>query len=189
MRQLSAELDRGHRLVIEQGIRRAGGERLSQYQFRHHLFQKYLYERLAPAERMYLHEVVGNALEALFERSTPDDLPAAQLARHFQEAHLHEKASRYLLQAGQQAVRVLAFDEAAAYFERGLTELEGLDPTPITLRLAYQLELALARARWHSGRVREAIAAYQQAIEWARALGDPQAFARAVLATRNPAGG
>jgi transcriptional regulator with XRE-family HTH domain/tetratricopeptide (TPR) repeat protein len=187
MRQLSAELDRGHRLVIEQGIRRAGGERLSQYQFRHHLFQKYLYERLAPAERMYLHEVVGNALEALFERSAhPDDLPAAQLGRHFQEAHLHEKASRYLLRAGQQAVRVLAFDEAAAYFERGLSELEGLDPAQKTLRLAYKLELALARARWHSGRVGEAIAAYQQAIEWARALGDPQAFARAVLANEEP---
>jgi predicted ATPase/DNA-binding XRE family transcriptional regulator len=187
MRQLSAELDRGHRLVIEQGIRRAGGERLSQYQFRHYLFQKYLYERLAPAERMYLHEVVGNALEALFERNAnPDDLPAAQLGRHFQEAHLHEKASRYLLRAGQQAVRVLAFDEAAAYFERGLTELEGLDPTLKTLRLAYQLELALAKAHWHSGRVREAFAAYQQAIEWARALGDPQAFARAVLANEEP---
>jgi predicted ATPase/DNA-binding XRE family transcriptional regulator len=187
MRQLSDELDRGHRLVIEQGLRRAGAERLSQYQFQHHLFQKYLYEHLAPAERMYLHEAVGNALEALFDNSAhPDDLPAAQLARHFLEAHLHEKASRYLLRAGQQAVRVLAYEEAAAHFERGLTELEGLDPSQKTIRLAYQLELALAKACWQSGRVREAFAANQQAIEWARALGDPQAFARAVLAYEEP---
>jgi tetratricopeptide (TPR) repeat protein len=173
--------------VIEQGIRRAGAVRLSQYRFRHHLFQKYLYERLAPAERMYLHEAVGNALEAIYKGSAhPDDLPAAQLARHYQEAHLHEKASRYLLRAGQQAVRVLAYKEAAAHFERGLAELERLKPTLKSLRLAYQLELNLAQARWQGGQVREAVTAYQKAVERARALDDPQAFARAVLAYEEP---
>lgn len=186
-RQLGVELDRQHRLVSEQGIKHAGSERLSQYQFRHHLFQKYLYERLAPAERMYLHEAVGNALESLFEGSVhPDDVPYGQLARHFQEARLNEKASRYLLRAGQQAARMLAFEEAGAHFDRGLSKLEEMDSTQEIRRLAYRLQLALAQARWHGGHVREAFSAYQQAIERARALDDPQALAHAVLAYEEP---
>ena len=36
---LSGELDRKHRLVSAQGIRRAADQRLSRYRFRHILFQ------------------------------------------------------------------------------------------------------------------------------------------------------
>jgi len=186
-RRLSADLDRQHRLIHEQGVKHAGAERLSEYRFRHQLFQKYLYDRLAAAERMYLHEAVGNALEELFAGSpSVDDVPAAQLARHFQVAHLDVKAGKYLLLAGQKAARVLAYDEAAAYFERGLALLENLARTPEISRLEYELRLALARALWHSGRVLEATTAYQEAVKTARALNDPEALARAVLAYEEP---
>jgi adenylate cyclase len=56
IRQLSSELNHRYRLIQEHGILSAGSERLSQYRFRHHLFQIYLYEHLGAAERMYLHE-------------------------------------------------------------------------------------------------------------------------------------
>ena len=136
---------------------------------------------------MYLHEAVGNALEGLFmDRSDAGDLPTAQLARHFQEAHLHEKASRYLLLAGQQAARVLAFDEAAAHFEGGLSELDHLDQSLEISHLAYTLRLAQAQALWHAGRVQEAFSEYHQAVEQARTLDDPRALAQAVLAYEEP---
>lgn len=186
-RRLSLDLDRRHRLIQEQGVKHSGDERLSQYQFRHHLFQKYLYGRLSPAERMYLHEAVGNALEALFASTTNmDELPAAQLARHFQEAHLNLKASKYLLQAGQQAVHILAFEEAALHFEAGIRQLETLSPSSETNRLMYELRLALAQALWHSGRVIESVNAFKETIEIARTLKDPHALARAVLAYEEP---
>lgn len=187
MHRLSADLDRQHRLIREQGIKRAGTERLSQYRFRHHLFQKYLYGRLAAAERMYLHEDVGNALEALYAGSTEtDDVPAAQLARHFQEARLGAKASRYLLLAGQNAARVIAFDEAAVHFERGLDLLENLARTPEINHLEFELSLALARAYWHGGRLADAFFTYEKSIEIARALNEPEALTRAVLAYEEP---
>ena len=185
--QLSAYLDRQHHLIYEQGIKHAGTERLSQYQFRHHLYQKYLYEQLSPAERMYLHEVVGNALEALFkEIPNQDDLPSAQLALHYQEARLHQKASRYLLLAGQRAARMLAFKEAAAYFESGLAEVHKLAPTPENAQLEYELSLALALALWHAGLVRESVDTLTNTVEIARGLQDPQYLARAVLAYEDP---
>ena len=80
---------------------------------------------MATAERMYLHEAVGKALEALFADSSSDDnLPAAQMARHFREARLNYEASKYLLLAGQKAARVLAFAEAVVHFEHALSELK-----------------------------------------------------------------
>ena len=187
MRRLSMDLDRQHRLIYAQGVMHAGAERLSQFRFRHHLFQRYLYERLSAAERMYLHEAVGNALEALLGASAdPDDIPASQLARHFQEAHLGLKASHYLLLAGQKAGRVLAFDEAIVYFERGISLLNHLSRSPETQSLEFELSLDLARALWHNGRVEEVAPAYQKAIEIARALDDSSALARAALAYEEP---
>src|SRR5690606_28270365 len=121
---LSAGLDREHRLIREQGVHQVGEKRLSEYQFRHQLFQKYLYEQLSAAERMYLHEDVGNALEAIYaEGSDEQQMPAVQLARHFEEARLAIKASRYLLLAGEHAVRVVAFEEATDHLEHGLALL------------------------------------------------------------------
>jgi transcriptional regulator with XRE-family HTH domain/tetratricopeptide (TPR) repeat protein len=188
VQQLSEDLDRRHRLIREQGMQQLHSRRLPTFRFRHHLFQKYLYEQLGAAQRMYLHEDVGNALEALYaeEDAQDDALPAAQLARHFQEARLDLKASSYLLIAGEKAARVLAFGEAAAYYERGLNLLEDHAETEASLRQSYALMLALARAYWHGGRVSQAVDAYEQAIAKARALDDPHAFAAAVLAYEDP---
>lgn len=186
-RRLSEDLGRQHRLIREQGVRHAGAARLSQYRFRHFLIQKYLYGRLAAAERMYLHEAVGDALEALFADSAEeDDVPASQLARHFQEARQGVKASRYLLLAGQKAAQLLAYDEATAYFLRGLSLLQDMDSSADTRRLEFELTLALARAHWHGGRVAEALTAYEKSIEIARTLHRPNALARAVLAYEDP---
>lgn len=186
-RQLSAELDRRHRLIREQGVKRTGKKRMSQYRFRHHLFQKYLYGRLAAAERMYLHEDVGLALEALYADSPdPDDLPSAQLARHFQEAHLGAKASQYMLLAGQNAVRLLAFDEAVAHFEGGLALLEHVDRDREINQLEFELTLALGRAYWHRGRVAESLPMLERSIALARRLEVSDAMARAALAYEEP---
>jgi transcriptional regulator with XRE-family HTH domain/tetratricopeptide (TPR) repeat protein len=185
--RLSLELDQRHRLIQEQGLIHSGGERLSLYRFRHHLFQKYIYERLAPAERMYLHEGVGLALEALLAAGCSEqDLPAIQLARHFQEAGLPEKVARYLLRAGRSAAQMLAFSEARLRFEQGLSELVKLTPTPAIDRLKFELTLAVARAFWHTGQVVDSVKATEKAIEIARTLDDAHALAEAVLAYEEP---
>jgi tetratricopeptide (TPR) repeat protein len=131
-----------------------------------------------------IHEAVGNALESLLVGT--DELPAAQLARHFLEARLSQKASQYLLLAGQQAARLLAFDEAIVHFESGLSELKGLQRTTEIMRLEFEFNLELGRARWHNGRVKQAVIAFQEAIEIARLLEDPHAFGQAVLAYEQP---
>jgi predicted ATPase len=174
---LSNELDRRHRLVRAQGMLRLGDQRLSHYRFRHILFQRYLYDNLDNVERAHLHEAVGNTLEALYEgqiETRADIAPFAavvvQLAWHFQEAGIADKAIHYLLKAGERAVLLSAYEEGIAHLTRGLGLLTAL-PDPgsedqreersrqeLTLQLALgtawigktygsEIEQAFARAR------------------------------------------
>ncbi|MEJ2351920.1 MAG: BTAD domain-containing putative transcriptional regulator [Anaerolineales bacterium] len=184
IRMLSQDLAKGHRLIRARGVSQPDGPGVSHYQFTHNLFQKYLYSTLDPVERVHLHRAIGEALEDL-HRERINEI-AVHLARHFQEARLSLKASQYLLLAGQRAARLLAHEEAAMHLERGLSELATLTCTPEISHLEYELQLALAQALWHAGRVSDAVAAFQEAIENARALNDPQALARAVLAHEEP---
>lgn len=142
VRRLSRELDKQHRLVTAQALDRLGGQRLSIYQFRHNLFQHYLYHSLAETERAYLHEAVGNVLEAIYENQT--EKVAVSLAYHFEQAGLTRKAIDYLLQAGKQATFLSANEEAVEHFHRGLGLLRTLPDTSERNQQELQLQLALA---------------------------------------------
>ena len=72
VRRLSEELQREHRLVRAEGLRQLDARRLALYRFQHNLFQKYLYNGMDAVERAYLHEDVGNALEALYRDQTDE---------------------------------------------------------------------------------------------------------------------
>jgi len=161
VRQLG-ELDRKHRLVSAQGIRRRNGQSLSLYRFRHILFQLYLYNSLSEAERAYLHEDVGTALEALYSEGTED--VALQLARHFQEAGIAGKAVGYLSQAGEQARRQYANEEAIHYFRRALALLKDTPPDASRQRAATELYEGLGDVLELTGEYDEARAAYQNAL-------------------------
>lgn len=127
VRQLSRALESQHRLVQGQGSLRSGEQRLSRYRFGHILFQTYVYNQLDAAERAYLHEEVGNALELVYRKRTAEI--AEQLARHFEAAGLANKAIGYLQQAGTRAAALLAYAEAIAYYRRALDLLVSLPET------------------------------------------------------------
>jgi predicted ATPase len=144
IRRLSRDLDRQHRLISAQGIARIHNRQLSLYRFAHSLFQQYLYGNLTEAERAYLHADVGAVLEALFSDATEE--VAAQLARHFEEAGMPEKAVRYRLQAGHRALRLSAGDEAIAHLSRGLELLRTLPDGDERQQIEVELRTYLGRA-------------------------------------------
>lgn len=144
VQQLSRELDRRHRLVTAQFLAWLGLQRLSLYRFRHQLFQQYVYHNLTEMERSYLHEAVGNALEALYGEQA--EQVAVQLARHFEQAGLWEKAVNYVLQAGTQAARLSANQEAIAHLTKGMTLLESLPETPKRAHKELELQIGLGNA-------------------------------------------
>lgn len=139
--RLSGEAERRHHLIEGVELRRVAGQRLLRYRFRHSLFQQYLYNDLSPMDRAYLHEQVGTALEALHGNRAGE--LAVELARHFREAGLLEKAVHYLTRAGEHAIRLSAHEEALAHLQLGLELLESLAPTQEGTRQELELLLLL----------------------------------------------
>ena len=175
--RFSDELDRRHRLVSAQGVLRTGDQRLSQYRFRHILFQKYLYDSLDSVKRTRLHEEVGTALEALYGEGAQEI--AVELARHFQEAGMTEKAIPHLKQAGEKAVRLSANQEAIAHFTRALELLVTQPDTPERTQqeLALQLGLAVPLLVTRGVAAPEVARAYARARELCQQVGEtPQLF-------------
>ena len=168
---LSSELVRKHRLVRAQAIERVGSKRASRYRFRNYLFQKYLYDNLDEAERAYLHEDVGVGLEDLYGEHASEI--AVQLARHFYEARIIEKAIKYLHQAGTKAVQLSAFQEGATHLKRGLSLLEMVPDTNARTQLELDLQSALGIALVSlKGCVPEVEQTYIRTRELCRDLGD-----------------
>ncbi len=144
VRQLSTTLDQRHRLVRGEATQRLGDHRLSQYRFRHILFQQYLYNSLDTVMQPILHEKVGQALEQFYgEQSEP---VAVQLAHHFQLAGVPDKAITYHRQAGQRALTLSAHAEALAHFQAALTMLETMPATAERIHQELDLQTSLGVA-------------------------------------------
>ncbi len=153
------------------------------YVFAHALVRQTIYGQLGSARRMRLHRQLGEALEASGDTEAHVDA----LAHHFAQAApdgQHIKAADYALAAGHNATAHLGYEEATAYYERGL---QALTPTgPLQDKRRCELLLALGEARWGAGKPQLARQAYEQAAELADVLHDPNALARAALGFGGP---
>jgi predicted ATPase/DNA-binding SARP family transcriptional activator len=182
--RLSRELDRRHRLIRAQSIQRMDGQLLSHYRFRHILFQKYLYSSLDEVERVHLHEQVGTVLEELYEAQkvaavTAIAATAPQLARHFEEARIAEKAIHYLHQAGERALQLSAYQEAITHLTKALELLTTLPDSPERAQHELDLQLALGVA-WMTtaAPAPEVEKAYTRARELCRQMGETSQLCR-----------
>jgi len=157
LNQLSGALSKTHKLVSALGVQRVGERTLSQFRFGHQLHQKCIYQSLDAVERVRLHEATGRELESLIVQPSVESrvrmAGASLIAWHFEEAGLPLKAASSYLQAGIDAYRICANQEAIANFNRGLNLLESLkesgdevvqDPAGTTERTQLELTLLLA---------------------------------------------
>jgi class 3 adenylate cyclase/tetratricopeptide (TPR) repeat protein len=162
------------RLVAE------AGTRPGHFRFAHALLRETLYEELSVRQRRQLHERVGAALVEL----RADDLEAhlAELAHHFSQAARPGRATQalgYARQAGDRAMEVLAYEQAAGHYERALRALDLQDPNDHAARC--ELLLALGGARMAAGEVTAARVQYERAAALARQMGDGDLLARAAF--------
>jgi predicted ATPase/DNA-binding SARP family transcriptional activator len=127
----SHELDQRYRLIHEQGTARLGSATVTRYQFRHNLFQQYLYGRLSAAERRYWHARVAAALEE-WGKEGLDDL-AGTLARHLLSAGDSVRAVPYLIRTGDVARRRVAIEEAAQFYQSALEHWPEDGPREVTV--------------------------------------------------------
>jgi DNA-binding CsgD family transcriptional regulator len=97
------------------------------YRFVHDLARQALIARLTPAGRAALHARVARTLEAA---PATVEHRSSRLAHHWTQAGLYDTEGRsghWLIAAGREAERALAFEEAAAHFEEAANRLPPTD--------------------------------------------------------------
>lgn len=102
------------------------------YAFTHALVRHALYEELSLARRQRLHRRAVEALEAAYAGDLEPH--SAALARHCQGAGAGiepDKTAAYLVAAGQRAVAVMAWEEAAEHFESAVEIMDDTTYEPV----------------------------------------------------------
>jgi DNA-binding SARP family transcriptional activator/tetratricopeptide (TPR) repeat protein len=158
------------------------------YRFAHDLVRETLFEGVSAPRRARLHARYGEALQAVL--GTRADEAAAELAHHFCQAAtltppsaapagVGTKGIGYARRAATNALARLAYEDAAAHYQRALVVLRR-EPEP-DKRTRCELLLGLGDARRRCGDVAAARAALEPAFGLARDLGEAEWMARAAL--------
>jgi predicted ATPase len=139
------------------------------YRFSHSLIREVLYERLPIPARMQLHRRVGEAIKRQLGSGLGSRV--AEVAHHFAQvagAGGAAKVLAYARRAGERAMGMHAYEEAAAQYRRALEALKfaGSDEA---VRCELLLRLGAAQAR--AGRYREVEESCLEAAELSRRLG------------------
>ncbi|MCH2185732.1 AAA family ATPase, partial [Myxococcota bacterium] len=155
-------------------------ERNGDYTFWHDVIRRTLYENLPRSKRTSHHRRAAIRLESWKEHNQSPRL--AEVAHHYEQAgstsDLH-KSIDYSERAAREALRVFAYDEAAACYQRSLDLLDllGVEDEEYLC----ELSLALAESRSLAGERKSAEDAYLRAAEVARRRSRPDLLARAAL--------
>jgi len=154
--------------------------RIGCFRFSHALVNETLRESLPSRERAALHQRFGEILEARYENAIDAALP--EIAHHFFESAAlgnEVKALAYTERAGEQALQLLAYEEAAVQFTRALHLAEigsGIDP-----QRRCELLLRLGDAKNRAGQGVESTQAFHEAAALARRNGASALLARAAI--------
>jgi len=139
------------------------------YKFNHILLHEAAYHSIVQADRMTLHRSVGLAVERLYPGQ--EERFASQLAHHFLRSGDTTKAFHYLDIAGHLSLDAFASAEAETYFSKAIQ----LTSDPKHLAHLYS---DLGEAFAQQGKHRDAIQAWQNAIENLHQTGDTDRLAR-----------
>jgi len=97
------------------------------YRFRHALTRHALYDSLSKARRARIHGRAGEAIEAVYALRPEALTPYVEdLAYHFNLSERRDHALEYLIQAGQKAANLYAFEVAVKHFEQVLVLMDAL---------------------------------------------------------------
>ncbi|MBC2717814.1 MAG: AAA family ATPase [Desulfobacteraceae bacterium] len=126
-----------------------------EYLFKHALAQEAAYESILLQNRKKLHLTVADAIEKVFTEKLHEFY--GMLAYHYTQGEDEEKTEKYLIKAGEEALKSSASSEALHYFHVAL-ELylkkygESVDPEKVAM-----IEKNIAQAYFNKGQFPEAV--------------------------------
>jgi class 3 adenylate cyclase len=140
------------------------------YIFKHAVIQDVAYNSLLMQRRKALHRAVGEAIEELYQDRLEEHY--AELAHHFTQGEVWDKALGYLRQAGAKAAAQSAHREAVAYMEQALAVLQHLPESHDMLAQAIDLRIDLRQSLYPLGEIERLLDYLREAEALATALGD-----------------
>ncbi len=124
-----SEIDRALKQLTDSGLAfRRGAPPEATYTFKHALVQDVAYDSLLKRRRHELHATIARVLAEDFPQTIGNE--PELLAHHLTEAGQAAAAIPYWRQAGEWASKRLAFKEAIAHLDQGMTLLGALPPSP-----------------------------------------------------------
>jgi adenylate cyclase len=114
------------------------------YVFKHALTQEVAYDSLLTTRRQVLHAAAGHALELLYPEWLVER--SEELAHHYTEAGVTEKAVHYWHHAGQKAMERSAHVEAISHLRQGLELLKTLPETAERVQREVDMLIALGES-------------------------------------------
>jgi predicted ATPase/DNA-binding NarL/FixJ family response regulator len=147
-------------------------ESAEQFAFRHALTQQAVYAGLLARERRPLHRALAQAIEQLYATGRPQGLPLhdahlEDLAYHYYEAGVWEKALEYEQRVGEKALALYAPHAAINHFTHALSALDHLPEAQPSA--VYRLR---GQAYETLGEFERALSDYERALETARVAHD-----------------
>jgi tetratricopeptide (TPR) repeat protein len=143
-----------------------------EYVFKHALTQDVAYSSILQSQRRQLHARIGRVMEELYAGRLEERLE--ELAHHFVQGEVWDKAVQYLRQAGAKAVTLCADPEAVAFYERALDALSHLPASRERDLQAIDLRLELRAPLWRLGRLDRLFELFRDAEKLAQSIGDPR---------------
>jgi tetratricopeptide (TPR) repeat protein len=157
------------RLIIDRGEEELpDGTLATRYRFAHGLYQTVLYQELVASRRVELHRKMASRLQHHWGSDAPR--LATEIAQHCEQGRDFPGAVRYRLDAGDNAVRIYAYDEAAEHYEWASRSIEKLAPDD---RPEWLLALHQRRGGLHHTQARfdEAVGDFEAMLDDARKMG------------------
>lgn len=146
-------------------------ESAGRFRFRHALIRRAIGDEVLGIELADLHARIAERLQ----NEPPSSELHARLAFHYWMSGDAEKSEQYNVLAAQDAARVHAYDDAAAFYERAIG---GRDVDAAT----YSLWINAAQAYESAGRYRQAVECYRSAAAYARRELEPADAAQTGIA-------
>jgi DNA-binding SARP family transcriptional activator len=150
---------------------------IGRLRFAHVLMRDTLYEALTEPRRVRLHRRTLEALEELYGAAAGPH--SAELAHHAIAGGNVDRALLYAQRAGDHALAILAYEEAARLYELGLGVVGPTESSHQAKQCT--LLLALGHAQVRAGTAAAARETFLRAAQTARELALPDAFAQAAL--------
>ena len=143
-----------------------------EYEYRHALIQKTMYDELLPEQARTLHGRIAARLEEAPHASSGVE----DLAYHWWQAQNYEKAAHYNEIAGDTASRLYAFGDAAVFYDRAIAATEKLGFARPDLWTTFGRILLCAGSGERSRK------AYQRALDHYEAQGSTEMIAETCVA-------